>query len=63
MMISTWQLAPSLRMGNTVVMKPSEYTPLSVLALAKVLNTVLPADVLAVVPGGPWWPRRGQTAG
>src|SRR6185312_14267543 len=52
MMISVWQLAPSLRMGNTVVMKPSEYTPLSVLALAEVLNTVLPADVLHVVPGG-----------
>ncbi|MEV7647031.1 aldehyde dehydrogenase family protein [Arthrobacter sp. NPDC089319] len=52
MMISIWQLAPALRMGNTVVMKPSEYTPLSVLALAEVLNTVLPADVLHVVPGG-----------
>lgn len=52
MMISVWQLAPALRMGNTVVMKPSEYTPLSVLALAEVLNTVLPADVLTVVPGG-----------
>ena len=52
MMISIWQLAPALRMGNTVVMKPSEYTPLSVLALAEVLNSVLPADVLAVVPGG-----------
>jgi acyl-CoA reductase-like NAD-dependent aldehyde dehydrogenase len=52
MMISIWQLAPALRMGNTVVMKPSEYTPLSVLALAEVLNTVLPADVLRVVPGG-----------
>lgn len=52
MMISVWQLAPALRMGNTVVMKPSEYTPLSVLALAEVLNSVLPANVLAVVPGG-----------
>lgn len=52
MMISIWQLAPALRMGNTVVMKPSEYTPLSVLALAEVLNTVFPADVLQVVPGG-----------
>jgi len=52
MMISIWQLAPALRMGNTVVMKPSEYTPLSVLALAHVLNTALPADVLIVVPGG-----------
>ena len=52
MMISVWQLAPSLRMGNTVVMKPSEYTPLSVLALAAVLNQVLPANVLQVVSGG-----------
>lgn len=52
MMITVWQVAPSLRMGNTVVVKPSEYTPLSVLALAEVLNTVLPEDVLTVVPGG-----------
>ncbi|TDD87731.1 aldehyde dehydrogenase family protein [Saccharopolyspora karakumensis] len=52
MMISVWQLAPSLRMGNTVVLKPSEYTPLSVLALAHVLNTALPDDVLHVVSGG-----------
>jgi acyl-CoA reductase-like NAD-dependent aldehyde dehydrogenase len=52
MMISVWQLAPSLRMGNTVVMKPSEYTPLSVLALAAVINQALPADLLHVVSGG-----------
>ncbi|HJX77651.1 aldehyde dehydrogenase family protein [Glutamicibacter sp.] len=52
MMISIWQLAPSLRMGNTVVMKPSEYTPLSVLALGHILNEVLPAGVLHVVAGG-----------
>ena len=51
MMISTWQFAPSLRMGNTVVIKPSGNTPLSVLALVYVLNTALPADVLTVVSG------------
>lgn len=51
MMISIWQLAPSLRMGNTVVLKPSEHTPLSVQALVAVLNQVLPEDVLQVVPG------------
>ncbi|MGY1644249.1 aldehyde dehydrogenase family protein [Geodermatophilus sp. SYSU D00703] len=51
MMITIWQVAPALRMGNTVVVKPSEYTPLSVLALAEVLNGVLPADVLTVVAG------------
>lgn len=51
LMISIWQIAPSLRMGNTVVVKPSEYTPLSVLALTRVLNSVLPEDVLITVPG------------
>lgn len=52
MMITIWQIAPALRMGNTVVVKPSEYTPLSVLALVRVLTAVLPDDVLTVVPGG-----------
>jgi len=52
MMISVWQLAPALRMGNTVVMKPSEYTPLSVLALVHVINQVLPVGVLHAVAGG-----------
>ncbi|WP_448613462.1 aldehyde dehydrogenase family protein [Modestobacter sp. URMC 112] len=52
MMITVWQVAPALRMGNTVVVKPSEYTPLSVLALVQVLNRVLPADVLTAVAGG-----------
>ena len=52
MMITVWQLAPALRMGNAVVIKPSEYTPLSVLALAKVLNEELPEGLLSVVSGG-----------
>ncbi|MGY1653506.1 aldehyde dehydrogenase family protein [Geodermatophilus sp. SYSU D01119] len=52
MMITIWQVAPALRMGNTVVVKPSEYTPLSVLALVHVLNGVLPADVLSAIAGG-----------
>jgi acyl-CoA reductase-like NAD-dependent aldehyde dehydrogenase len=52
LMITIWQVAPSLRMGNTVVTKPSEYTPLSVLALLSVMNEVLPADVLIGISGG-----------
>lgn len=52
MMITIWQLAPALRMGNAVVVKPSEYTPLSVLALAKVINEELPDGLLGVVSGG-----------
>lgn len=51
-MITVWQIAPALRMGNTVVVKPSEHTPLSVLALVHVINRVLPAGVLHVVSGG-----------
>ncbi|WP_099331969.1 aldehyde dehydrogenase family protein [Actinomyces minihominis] len=51
MMIATWQIAPSLRVGNTVVIKPSEYTPFSGLALAAVINQVLPEGVLNVVVG------------
>ena len=51
MMITTWQVAPALRMGNGVVVKPSEYTPLSVAALVRVLNDVLPESVLNIVVG------------
>ena len=51
MMIGIWQIAPSLRMGSTVVTKPSEHTPLSVLAMVAVLNDVLPDGVLTAVSG------------
>ena len=40
---------PALRMGNTVVVKPSGYTPLSVSALVAIANTVLPKDVSPIV--------------
>lgn len=52
MMITVWQLAPALRMGNAVVVKPSEFTPLSVLALVEILNQELPEGLLTVVSGG-----------
>lgn len=51
-LIASWQFAPALRMGNTVVLKPSEYTPLSVLALGTIVNQVLPEGVLQVLSGG-----------
>jgi phenylacetaldehyde dehydrogenase len=51
LIIATWQIAPSLRMGNTVVQKPSEYTTLCALALVEVLNEVLPDGVLTAVTG------------
>jgi phenylacetaldehyde dehydrogenase len=52
LIIATWQVAPSLRLGNTVVQKPSEYTTLCNLALVEVLNEVLPEGVLVPVTGG-----------
>ncbi|BCW58671.1 aldehyde dehydrogenase family protein [Paenarthrobacter nicotinovorans] len=52
MMITVWQIAPALRMGNAVVVKPSEYTPLSVLALVETINTALPENLVLVVSGG-----------
>jgi acyl-CoA reductase-like NAD-dependent aldehyde dehydrogenase len=51
LMIGIWQIAPSLRMGNTVVVKPSEFTPLSVLAMISLMNEELPEGVLSVVSG------------
>ncbi|WP_312171606.1 aldehyde dehydrogenase family protein [Microbacterium sp.] len=51
LMITIWQVAAALRMGNTAVIKPSEYTTLSVLALVSVLNDALPDGVLVAVAG------------
>jgi len=51
-LIAIWQIAPALRMGNTVVAKPSEYTPLSVLAVIELMNRHLPEGVLIGIAGG-----------
>lgn len=51
MMITVWQVAPALRMGNAVVVKPSEYTPLSVLSLIEVFRRHLPEGLLSVISG------------
>ncbi|MEU2234535.1 aldehyde dehydrogenase family protein [Streptomyces vietnamensis] len=45
------KFAPALAAGNTVVLKPSPYTPLATRLLGSVLATVLPEDVLTVVTG------------
>jgi acyl-CoA reductase-like NAD-dependent aldehyde dehydrogenase len=50
--LASWKLAPALRAGNTVVLKPSPYTPLSTLLLGRVLADVLPPGVVNVVTGG-----------
>jgi acyl-CoA reductase-like NAD-dependent aldehyde dehydrogenase len=50
-LIAIWHLVPAIRTGNTVVIKPSPYTPLSTIRLVELLNEVLPAGVLNVVAG------------
>jgi acyl-CoA reductase-like NAD-dependent aldehyde dehydrogenase len=50
--LAAWKLAPALRAGNTVVLKPSPFTPLSTLLMAETLADVLPPGVLNVVTGG-----------
>jgi len=51
LMIAIWHIVPALRTGNTVVIKPSPYTPLSTLRMVELLNTVLPPGVLNCVTG------------
>jgi len=50
-MMMAWKLAPALAGGNTVVMKPSEQTPLTALAFARLLSNVLPEGVVNVIVG------------
>ena len=49
--LALWKIAPALRAGNTMVLKPSPYTPLATLALGRLLSEVLPAGVLNVISG------------
>jgi acyl-CoA reductase-like NAD-dependent aldehyde dehydrogenase len=52
LVIATWKLAPALACGNTIVVKPASYTPLSILALAEILiEAGLPAEAISVLPG------------
>ena len=51
LMIAIWHIMPALRTGNTVVCKPSEYTPLNTLKLIELMSEELPAGVINVVTG------------
>jgi len=51
LMMGAWKIAPALAAGNTVVFKPSECTPLSILALVEDIQEIFPAGVLNIVTG------------
>jgi acyl-CoA reductase-like NAD-dependent aldehyde dehydrogenase len=52
LVIATWKIAPALACGNTIVVKPASFTPLSVLKLAEILvEAGLPPEAISVLPG------------
>jgi betaine-aldehyde dehydrogenase len=51
LMMAVWKIAPALAAGNTVVLKPSDTTPLSSLLLAEIAAEFLPAGVFNVICG------------
>ncbi len=57
LMMAAWKLAPALAAGNTVVLKPSEQTPLTTLYAAKLMADIFPRGVVNVIAG------RGETVG
>ncbi|SAK99287.1 betaine-aldehyde dehydrogenase [Caballeronia pedi] len=52
LLLAVWKIAPALMAGNTMVLKPSPYTPLCTLWFGELAQSVLPPGVLNVVSGG-----------
>ncbi|MGA8095242.1 MAG: gamma-aminobutyraldehyde dehydrogenase [Steroidobacteraceae bacterium] len=57
LMMAAWKIAPAIAAGNTVVLKPSEQTPLTALKLAEALAELVPPGVVNVICG------RGEPVG
>ncbi|AEG48154.1 Aldehyde Dehydrogenase [Sphingobium chlorophenolicum L-1] len=51
-LLAIWKIAPALVAGNTMVLKPSPFTPLCTLKLGELVRDILPPGVLNVVSGG-----------
>ena len=51
LMMAAWKIGPALAAGNTVVLKPSEWTPLTALRLAELAQDIFPPGVLNVITG------------
>ncbi|MGC4039727.1 MAG: aldehyde dehydrogenase family protein [Flavobacterium sp.] len=50
-LMAVWKLAPALAAGNTVVLKPAESTPISILVLIELIGDLLPPGVVNIVNG------------
>ena len=50
-MMAVWKISPALMAGNTMVLKPSEMTPLTTLKLARLIAEIFPEGVFNVVVG------------
>ncbi|MGH3087426.1 MAG: aldehyde dehydrogenase family protein [Rubrobacteraceae bacterium] len=61
LLLALWKIAPALVAGNTVVVKPSPFTPVATLRLGEILADVLPPGVLQIVSGGDGVGRRLTT--
>jgi aldehyde dehydrogenase (NAD+) len=54
LLLASWKLGPALACGNTVVIKPAEQTPLTLLRFGQIATAAgLPAGVLNILTGGP----------
>ncbi len=51
LLMGAWKIAPALAAGNTLVIKPSSTTPLSLIRLGELLNSILPAGVVNILTG------------
>lgn len=51
LLMAVWKLAPALAAGNTVVLKPAESTPTSILVLMEVIGDLIPPGVINIVNG------------
>src|SRR5271170_3287567 len=56
--LGVWKVAPALLAGNTIILKPSPFTPLCVLKIGEMMRDILPGGVWNIVSGGdrlgPW---------
>jgi len=51
-LLAVWKIAPALLAGNTLVLKPSPFTPLTTLRIGELIRDCFPAGVFNVISGG-----------